>query len=236
MNKIILGLMGLVISLGASEIYATFNVEAQRSASLAFDAGGIVKKVNFDIASSVKKGDVLAVLANDDKKANVESAKTALKYASKDYERQEKVKHLIDESKFDIFAFKYENAKNALTYEEAKYAKTFLKAPFDGMIYFKDIEVGDTVSGVSLKTVYKIQSKSARKLIVEFDQKYYNRVKVGDTFRYKIDGDAEERSGVISKIYPSANIHNRKMQAEVKAKDLLVGLFGDGYIILPDTK
>ncbi len=228
--------MGLVISLGASEIYATFNVKAAKSASLAFDAGGIVKQVNYEIATSVKKGDILAILANDDKKANVESAKTALKYAKKDYERQEKVKQLIDASKFDIFALKYESAKNALKYQEAIYEKTFLKAPFDGVIYFKDIEVGDTVSGVSLKTVYKIQSKSARKLIVAFDQKYYNRVKVGDIFRYKIDGDAKVRSGVITKIYPSANTHNRKIEAEVEAKDLLVGLFGDGYIIVPDRQ
>lgn len=222
--------MGLVFSLGASEVYATFSVKATKSASLAFDASGIVKKVNFDISSHVKKGDLLAVLVNTDTKANLDSAKTALKYAKKDYDRQLKVKKLIDASKFDAYAFKYENAKNQLAFQKSMYNKTFLRAPFNGVVFFKDIEEGDTVSGVSLKTVYKIQSKKARKLLLEFDQKYHKLVKVGDKFKYKIDGDAKEYIGVISKIYPSANEDNRKIQAQVKVNYHMVGLFGDGYI------
>ena len=231
MNKIIIAIMGLIVSLNAAEIYATFTVQAAKSASLAFDAGGIVRSVHFDIADSVKKGALLAVLSNKDKKANLESAQTALKYAKKDYERQEKVKSLIDEGKFDAVAYKYENAQNKAMYQEALYNKTFLKAPFDGVIFFKNIEVGDAVSGVSLKTVFKIESKHTRKLIVSFDQKYRKSVKVGDTFAYKIEEESKTFHGKISKIYPSANANNRKMQAEVKAKDLIVGLFGDGKII-----
>ena len=38
--------------------------------------------------------------------------------------------------------------------------------------------------------------------------------------------------GIISKIYPYANYNNRKIKAEVKANDLMVGLFGEGYIIV----
>ncbi len=236
MNKIIIGLIGLVFSLSASEIYATFNIEASRSADLAFNAGGIVKEVNFDIAAKVKKGQLLAVLSNADKKANLQSAITVLKFAKKDYDRQLKVRKLIDESKFDIYAFKFENAKNQLAFQKAIYDKTFLRAPFDGVIYYKDIEIGDTVSGVSLKTVYKIQSQRERKLVLEFDQKYYQQVKVGDLYKYKIDGDEREQQGVIYKIYPSANANNRKIQAEVKTKDFVVGLFGDGYIFSSGSK
>lgn len=234
MNKIVLGLIGVVFSLGASEIYATFNVEASQSASLAFDASGVIKKVDTDIAQTVKKGTVLAYLDNSDKKANLDSAKTVLKFAKKDYDRQVAVKKLIDASKFDSYAFKYENAKNQLAFQEAMYNKTFLKAPFDGVIFFKNVEVGDTVSGMMLKTVFKIQSKDDRKLIVEFDQKYNKQVKVGDAFNYKIDGDSKIYSGLIAKIYPLADANNRKIQAEVKAKNIMVGLFGDGTIITND--
>ena len=231
MTKITMGLVGLVFSLAASEIYATFNVEASKSASLAFDASGVIKNVAIDISQTVKKGMILASLDNSDKKANLDSAKTVLKYAKKDYDRQVAVKKLIDESKFDSYAFKYENAKNQLAFQQAMYNKTFLKAPFDGVIFFKDVEVGDTVSGMMLKTVFKIQSKDERKLIVEFDQKYNKDVKVGDRFNYKIDGDTKTYSGIISKIYPLADSNNRKIQAEVQAKNIMVGLFGDGVII-----
>ncbi|MEA3370010.1 MAG: HlyD family efflux transporter periplasmic adaptor subunit [Campylobacterota bacterium] len=230
MNKILAGLISLVFSLNAVEVYATFNVAAEKNAMLAFDAGGITKKVNYDVANSVKMDAVLASLQNDDMRASLERAKTALKFAKKDYERQLKVKNLIDAGRFDQYAFKYENAKNEVAFAQANYDKTFLRAPFDGVIYAKDIEVGDTVSGMMLKTVFKIQSKNERKLILEFDQKYHKSVKIGQPFKYSVDGDSEVYKGVISKIYPNANSSNRKIKAEVKAKGFVTGLFGSGYI------
>jgi len=234
--KSIITVIAFSLSLNAAEVYATFTVEAKKSANLAFDASGITKEVNFGISDSVKKGAILAALQNEDSKASLETARTALKFAKQDYERQVKVKDLIDAGQFDQYAYKYENAKNQLAYAQAKYNKTFLRAPFEGVIYEKDIEVGDTVSGMMLKTVFKIQSKRERKLILEFDQKYHSVVKIGQTFRYGVDGDNKEYKGVISKIYPFANSGNRKIKAEVKAKDFVVGLFGEGYIVVPDTQ
>lgn len=236
MRKIIFGLMVLVLSLSGAEVYATFTVQAEKDAKLAFDAGGIITKVKADEGTFVKKGSVLASVENADMKATLDMAKTALKFAKADYERQVKVKELIDAGKFDSFAFKYEDAKNQVAFAQAKYDKTFLRAPFDGVIYSKDIEVGDTVSGMMLKTVFSIQSQSERKLVLEFDQKYHAIVKKGQTFAYKVDGDTKTYSGVIEKIYPNANNANRKIIAEVKAKDFLTGLFGTGYITVPDAK
>lgn len=233
--KLLFSLLTLTLSLSASEVYATFSVQAAQSANLAFDASGITKAVNYDVADSVKKGDVLASLGNEDAKATLDMAKTALEFSKRDYERQLKVKDLIDAAKFDAFAFKYEDAKNQLAFAQAKYDKTFLRAPFDGVIYERDIEVGDTVSGMMLKTVFKIQSKRERKLILAFDQKYHSQVKVGQKFRYGVDGDAKEYVGVIHKIYPFANAGNRKIKAEVLAKDFVVGLFGEGYIEIADA-
>jgi len=236
MKKILLALMIFTSLTQAQEIYATFNVEAAKSANLAFTASGIVKSVNVDIGSVVKKNQTLATLGSDDIRAMLESAKTTYKYAKRDLDRQEKIKKLIDAGKFDAYASRYEKAKNAVAYQKALYDKTFLKAPFDGIIYEKAIEVGDAVSGLMLKTVFKIQSLRERKLILEFDQKYHNDVKVGDRFEYKVDGDTKTYSGRITKIYPYANANNRKIKAEVKAKDFTVGLFGDGYILTNSGK
>lgn len=236
MTKILLGLLSILITLSAEDIYATFTVEPEQKAMLAFDASGITSSVKYDEASYVKKGQVLASLQNSDVRASLNMAKTTLKFAKKDYERQLKVRSLIDASKFDTYAFRYEDAKNQLDYAQAQYNKTFLRAPFNGVIYEKDIEIGDTVNGMMLKTVFKIQSKSKRKLILGFDQKYHKYVKVGQVFVYGVDGDQKEYEGVITKVYPFANSANRKIKAEVKTKDFVVGLFGEGYIKVPDSK
>lgn len=236
-KKILLGMLLLAGSmLQAQEVYATFTVEAGKSANLAFTSSGTVNKVLVDISSVVKKGEILAELQNYDLKAALNIATTALKYAKKDYERQLKVKKLLDASKFDSYAFKYENAKAQVIYQQALLDKTILRAPFDGIIIDKSIEEGDVVSGAMIRTVFKIQSKHERKIILSFDQKYWKIIKKGQIFHYQLDGDKQKYSGKISKIYPYADSGNRKIKAEVLAKDFIVGLFGEGYIEIPETK
>jgi len=230
MRNIIISMMFLVAGLNADGIYATFNIQAKESSNLAFSSSGIIDKVLVDVTSVVKKGEVVATLKNDDLKAMVGISKVALKYAKKDYDRQLKVKNLIDKSQLDKYAFKYENAKVQLKYQKTLLDKTILKAPFDGVIYEKLIEVGDVVSGQMITVALKIQSKYKRKLVLEFDQKYHNDVEIGDSFNYKIDGDAKQYKGIISKIYPYSDVKTRKIKAEILTKNLTVGSFGDGFI------
>jgi RND family efflux transporter MFP subunit len=236
MKKIMWSICILIMGVQAAEVYATFNVEAKQHADLAFTSSGTVAEVNVDVASAVHKDEVLAALNNDDLKAALEVAKVARKYARRDYERQVKVKKLVDAARFDQYAFKYEHAKAQVAYQQALLDKTLLKAPFDGVIYEKMVEVGDVVSGAMIRTVMKIQSLKARKLVLAFDQKYWRMIKPGMTFRYHVDGDTQTYTGTISKIYPYANDANRKIRAEVEAEGFTPGLFGDGYIIVPDTK
>jgi RND family efflux transporter MFP subunit len=226
----------LAASLQAEEIYTTFTVEAKQHADLAFTSSGTVERVNVDVSSVVKKGEVLAALNSDDLKAALKIAKVAEVYAKRDLERQKKVKNLVDEARFDQYRFKYENAKAQLAYKQALLDKTFLKAPFDGIIYEKTVEVGDVVSGAMIRTVMKIQSLKARKLVLAFDQKYWRVIKPGMTFRYQVDGDTRTYTGTIGRVYPYANDANRKIRAEVDAEGFTPGLFGDGYIIVPDAK
>jgi len=236
MKKIMWSICILIMGVQAAEVYATFNVEAKQHADLAFTSSGTVAEVSVDIASVVHKDEVLAALNNDDLKAALEVAKVARKYARRDYERQVKVKKLVDAARFDQYAFKYEHAKAQVAYQQALLDKTLLKAPFDGVIYEKMVEVGDVVSGAMIRTVMRIQSLKARKLVLAFDQKYWRMIKPGMTFRYRVDGDTRTYTGTISKIYPYANDANRKIRAEVEAEGFTPGLFGDGYIIVPDTK
>lgn len=236
MKKMIVSLMLLSLSMQAEEVYATFSVHADQSANLAFTSSGIVNNISVDVATIVKKDDILAQLQNDDLKAALKIASTSLEYAKKEYDRQLKVKHLVDASKLDSYIFKYENAKAQMDYQQALLDKTILKAPFDGVIYEKSVELGDAVSGAMIRTIFKIQSLNKRKLILEFDQKYWKNIKVGQTFKYSIDGDTKVYIGEISNVYPFANTANRKIVAEVEAKDFTPGLFGEGYIIIDKKK
>ncbi|MCH9814408.1 MAG: efflux RND transporter periplasmic adaptor subunit [Epsilonproteobacteria bacterium] len=228
----------------AQEIYAIFDVEALHDAKLSMASGGVIKTIKVDIGDSVKKGDLLIELDNADLKASVgvaeanyKSAQTSLKYAQRAYNRQQKVKELIDQAEFDKFKLDLESAKTyvsqmkaALTYQRSLLAKSRLTAPFDGVISDKLTEIGNAISGGNPKTLLNLQSYEI-KLVITFDAQHWDSVKVGNMYRYKIDGSDTEFTGKISKIYPSIDKETRMIKAEVEAKDIPIGLFGTGHII-----
>jgi len=230
MKKTVTLWMTATVLMYAQEVYATFEIHAAQSATVAFSGNGIIEKLYVQIGDTVKKGQLLGELINDDIQAQVEMASIAQKYAKRDYERQKKVTNVTSEAQMDMFAYKYENARAKLRLEQSQLDKTKLKAPFDGTITMKFVEKGDLVSGQMITKALTVQSLSDRRLILSFDQKYHTQVKKGDAFVYKIDGDETNRTGEIYKIYPAIDEKSRKIIAEVKAQDLPVGLFGDGII------
>ena len=229
-------IMIFACNLQAKGIYATFTVYAEQKADLAFDYSGTIKSINVDIMSRVKKGDTLATLNSDVLIATLNISKVTLKYAESAYHRHQKIfsQKLTDQTQLDKYESAYETIKAKVELEKTILAKTVLRAPFDGVITQRMIELGDVVSGQMIKTAFNIQSEHRRTLIVEFDQKYSNEVNIGDDFIYKVDGDNREHKGTIFRIYPAANAKNRKVAAQVAAFDLKVGLFGEGKIIIAD--
>lgn len=213
----------------AEEIYTSFTIEAQKSANLAFSSSGIVKNVFVDVGDEVKDKEVLVVLENSDLKSLVKLNEIKYQKAKKDYERQKRVKNLIDKAQFDNSYFQYQESKTRLEYQKILLDKTELKAPFNGIIYEKIVEKGDVVSGNMIRTILKIQDNS-QKLLLSFDQQYWKVVKVGDNIKFKVDGDNKLYKSKISKIYPKIDNKSRSIKAEAKVSGFIVGLFGEGYI------
>jgi len=228
MKKLILTAIFTAVSFGQG-VYATFNVLPVKEANLAFSTNGMVAKVNVDIGSKVAKKEVLAVLENSDLKARVAKAKAALEFANKNFKRALEAKDVQNKAIFDKFDFERKKAKADYNLAVANLNKSYLKAPFDGVITAKAVEVGDVVSAMAPRMLFKIESLQ-KKLVLEFDQKYLNSVHIGDTFKYKLDSSNKVYSGKISKIYPSVDAKKRMARAEVEGVDLPSGLFGDGTI------
>ena len=228
MKKIILIAILTVVSY-AQGIYATFNVVPKKEATLAFSTNGMVADIKVDIGSFVSKKQTLATLENSDLQAYVAKARAGLEFAKKSYNRALKARDVQNRAIFDKFYFEYKSAKASLALALANYNKSILKAPFSGIITAKAVEVGDVVSAMAPRMLFKIESKS-KKLVLEFDQKYLSSVKVGDIFKYKLDGSDKVQSGKITKIYPTVDAKKRTAKAEVEAGNLASGLFGDGTI------
>jgi len=230
MKKIFYILLVTASLLQALEIYATFEVEANLHSDLHFGNQGIVREIFAQVGDKVKQGEVLAILQNDDLKALVHSARIAFQYAKKEYDRQFKVKNIIDGATLDAFEYKYQSAKAQLDYQQAMLNKSILKAPYSGMIVAKNIQLGDTASSQGA-SAFALETMDESKLIVKFNAKYWKEVKRGAKFIYQVHGDEKKYEGVIIKTYPSVEKQNRMIKAEVLAKNIPTGLFGTGHIV-----
>ncbi|WP_199765150.1 efflux RND transporter periplasmic adaptor subunit [Helicobacter felis] len=229
--KTILYVLLLLVGLQAKEVYAIFNVEALEDANLTLDSSGIVDAIYVDVGSVVKKGDVLLTLYNKDKKSQVNSIIQQYDFMQKQYERYKKIGSAIDKNTLDKYYADYRKLEFDRNYALAVVEKTILRAPFDGVIASKNIELGEGM-GANNTVLFRLVSKRA-KMLLEFDSKYLSNVKVGDKFIYSVDGKPEKKQVTITKIYPTIDASTRKVSAEALLppnSPLVPGVFGDGFI------
>ncbi|MDE6887019.1 MAG: efflux RND transporter periplasmic adaptor subunit [Helicobacteraceae bacterium] len=229
-------------SLCAEEVYATFISRGVKEASLRINASGIVDLLKVDVGSKVKTGDLLLKLQNNTQvedvkiqQAQSDANEQTYLFQKNQFERYEQSKSVVDKNTYEQIYFNFKNAENnykmslaSLQLQKELLNNTYLKAPFDGVIAERMIEIGDGVSqnGTDL---FKLISNDI-KLIIEFDSKYIDKVKVGDNYTFSIDGSEKKQSVTITKVYPSIDPINRKLKAEALVKNMVSGVFGDGYI------
>lgn len=213
----------------AEDIYATFDVESQKESQLGLSVSGIVTKLNVNIGDKLKKGDLILSLNNAQERNEYETARKNAEHSAKTYARYAKISDVIDKEKMENFLYDKEitqlNAKN----KEIILEKTELRAPYDLVVTKKNIDLGAIVLASQTKLIDVIALDDI-KLVLKLDEKYWQKVKIGQTFIYKVDGSDKNYEGVITKIYPTVLKETRQMQAEVKAVNLMPGLFGNGTI------
>ena len=218
-------------ALFAGEVYATFDVVSEKSSELGLSISGVVGSLHVEVGSKAKKGDVLLSLYNAEEKNAYEIAQKNAEHAQKVYERYAKIADVIDKEKMENYLYDRDVKRLTAQSKAIVYKKTELRAPYDLVVTQKMTELGNIVLGSQTKLL-TVESIDDVKLVLKFDEKYWQSVKVGQKFFYKVDGSEKAYEGVISKIYPTVISSTRQMQAEVKAKNLLPGLFGNGNIIV----
>ena len=229
MKKIFIIVLFMFQGLFAEDIYATFDVVSEKKSELGLSASGIVTTLNVNVGDKIKKGDLLLSLNNTQEKNEYETARKNAEHSAKIYERYAKISEVIDKEKMENYLYDKEitslNAQN----KEIILRKTELRAPYDLVVTKKNIDLGSIVMASQTKLLDVIALDDV-KLVLKFDEKYWQKVKVGQKFIYKVDGSDTDYEGTITKIYPVILKETRQMQAEVKAVNLMPGLFGNGTI------
>jgi RND family efflux transporter MFP subunit len=213
----------------AEEIYATFDVVSEKNSQLGLSVSGIVASLNVNVGDRVKKGELLLSLNNTQEKNEYETARKNAEHSAKIYERYAKISDVIDKEKMENYLYDKDITQLNAQTKDIILKKTELRAPYDLIVTKKNIDLGSIVLASQTKLIDVIALDDV-KLVLKFDEKYWQKIKIGQTFIYKVDGSDKNYEGKITKIYPLILNETRELQAEVKAKDLMPGLFGNGTI------
>ena len=234
--------MFCLVNLYAEDIYATFISKGVRESALKLNSSGIVDSIKVNVGSKVKKGDILLTIQNNTQVENVNIQQAQVNaneqtylFQKSQFDRYEQSRSVIDKNTYDQIYSNFKNAENnykmalaTLNYQKELLNNTYLKAPFDGVIAEKNIELGEGVTQNSTE-LFKLISNDI-KLIIEFDSKYANDVKVGSKYVFSTGLSNNKQTATITKVYPSVDVNNRKLKAEALVKNMISGVFGDGYI------
>jgi RND family efflux transporter MFP subunit len=201
-------------------VAAKGKVEALEEVDLAPKTLGRLKEVDVKEGDFVKKGDVVAVLENDEVKAQVEQAKAnllgteaELKEAKQNLIRFNALfkRGIISRSELDSAQMKYDLAFSQikkseadLQYAEALLENTYIRAPFSGKIIRRFLDPGETITLEKLLPIVTIADVSKIIVRAEIDETDIRKVKVGQPAVITADAyPGEKFKGKVTEISPA---------------------------------
>lgn len=188
--------------------------EADKRATLATRAAGIIETLPFEQGDSVDEGDVILSLEVEEQTAMIDTARALLAQREKEFEATERLvtagtlpKLRADESRSAL-----SSARSQLQQAEAEHARLEVRAPFSGVIDRLNVEKGSYVqSGAQVAILLKLDPVIARGEVSESDLHY---IKSGNEAEIDLV-NGREVQGKVSYISRDASPQTRTFPVEI---------------------
>jgi membrane fusion protein, multidrug efflux system len=130
------------------EIVVRGQTVANRQVEMRAETRGKVVEVPAEKGALLRTGDVIAQVSNDDRKARLDMAKALLAQREIEYDNAQKLSKKGYRPETDVAETraKLEEAKAAVTSMEIDIGYTTIRAPFNGVVEERPVEIGDFVN------------------------------------------------------------------------------------------
>jgi len=195
----------------SGSLQSTGTVLPNEKVELSPEAAGKVSGIYFKEGGYVKAGQLLIKLNDADLKAQINKAKVNLKLAEDKAARQEKLLAIQGTSKedYDIAQNEVLIYKADIAYYQTLIDKTELRAPFSGIVGFRNIALGSYVSPSIV--VATLQQLNPIKIEFTAPEKYLNNFKVGQKFNFYSEATSKNLSGTVQTIDPQIDLGTRSV-------------------------
>ena len=223
----------------APTLSAIGSVSAVQGAVVSTELGGVVAEINFQSGGVAKKGDVLMRLDSSAEEAQLHTAEAELELAKAnlDRERDLAVRKVVSKQELDTAQSTFGQKQGAVDNMRAFITKKQIRAPFDGMLGIRQVNVGQMInSGQQV-----VQLTALDRVYVDFALPQQNLPQLAAGYEARVHADSlpgREFKGKVTAINSMVDnvTRNISLQATFDNPDheLHPGMFVKVEVILPN--
>ena len=202
--------------------------EADKKVMVAARGGGVLTELRVKRGQHVKRGEVIAVLSDDAREAQVAQARALYNQRKTELEARRKLIEQGTLPKLELVNLEsqFKAAEAVLAGAEAERDRGLVRAPWDGVITDLPAEVGGAAFSFAGKDVAQMVSLDPMLAVVEVSERKLGGINIGDTATVRLV-TGQTATGHIRFVSKSAIATTRtyRVEAEIKNTD---GAIPDG--------
>ncbi|MGV8880043.1 MAG: efflux RND transporter periplasmic adaptor subunit [Sphingobacteriaceae bacterium] len=204
----------------SSSIAVSGSIEANEQVTIRSEVSGVVRSLNFEEGSFVKKGQVLLSIDDSEIRAQLAQALTRQDLASQTEKRANLLleKEAISQEEYDTALADRRALESQTQLIRAQLAKTRVLAPFSGKIGLRSISAGEYVTPTII--VANLVSTNPVKILFAVPEKYAGKLQISSGITFTVSGSNKEYTAKIYAIEPGIDVATRTLQLKAKAANL----------------
>src|SRR5450755_2926858 len=218
---------------------AVGDLAAVHQVNVTSDVSGRITDIMFTAGAKVKAGSPLLQLFDGPERADLASFKAQATVAqlSLDRAKQLAARQFGPQATVDTAQAAFDQASAGIAKTEAIISQKLVRAPFDGELGVRHVEVGQFLTaGTQIVTLTDLSQLYANFTVTEKDS---GQLKVGQTVRVAVDAyPGRSFEGKINAIEPqiASDTRNIRVQATLDNPDHILkpGMFATTTVVLPD--
>ena len=218
---------------------AVGDLAAVHQVNVTSDVNGRITEIMFTAGASVKSGTPLLQLFDGPEQADLASfkAQSTMAQLSLDRAKQLASRQFGPQATVDQAQSSFDQANAGIARTEAVISQKLVRAPFDGELGVRKVEVGQYLTaGTQIVSLTDLSVLYANFTVTEKDS---GALKVGQTVRIAVDAyPGRTFEGKITTIEPqiATDTRNIRVQATIQNPDRILkpGMFATTSVVLPD--
>jgi membrane fusion protein (multidrug efflux system) len=223
----------------APTLSAIGSVSPVQGAVVSTELGGVVAEVDFQNGGVAKKGDVLMRLDSSAEEAQLHTAEADLELAKSNLERERDlaVRKVVSKQELDTAQSTFGQKQGAVDNMRSFIAKKEVRAPFDGMLGIRQVNVGQMInSGQQV-----VQLTALDRVYVDFALPQQNLPQLGTGYEARVQADGlpgRDFKGKVTAINSMVDAVTRNVGIQATLEnpehELRPGMFVKVDVILPE--